>query len=112
MARKAKNIVWEKESQMNEYLTMLTRRALNKAHKNWETCTINDYDLDRIYLDLDGHSYTIRMWNIEPWGDRVQTTYTLFLDMWDKEKGYGYGVDIVCGRFMEKASLLYEEEEK
>jgi hypothetical protein len=110
MARKAKNIVWRKESEMNEYLTLLTRKALNKAHKNWETCTIDDYDLDRIYLDLDGTSYTIRMWNIEDFGNKVQTLYTLYLDMWNEEEHYGYGVEVTYGRFFENASLLYGEE--
>ena len=112
MARKAKNIVWKKETQTNEYLTLLTRRALNKAHKNWETCTINDFDLDRVYLDLDGREYTIRMWNIQDCGNKVQTTYTLYIDMWNKEEGYGYGVEIVYGRFLEKASLLYGEDDE
>lgn len=59
----------------------LTFNVLRKAELPYDTCTIKDFDLDRVYLDVDGEEMDIRMWNIEEAENGLQLgiTYTLFL---------------------------------
>ena len=58
--------------------------VLKQAHleKGYKVC---DYDLDRVYLEIEGekHTYTIRMWDIT--GKYIR--YTLFEDIPETHSG-------------------------
>lgn len=44
---------------------------------------ITDWDLDRVYVEMEGQSYSIRMWNI----DEYEIRWTLFVDIPDSDGG-------------------------
>jgi len=57
-------------STSNKYVEELTAKVLNCTKRDCFTTStdfvvIEDYDLDRIYLDIDGYEYVIRTWDIE-----------------------------------------------
>lgn len=54
--------------------------------------TINDWDLDRVYLDVAGDEYDIRMWNITD----VDIRWTLFKII-DDGDGSGHGEEVSSG---------------
>lgn len=58
----------------------LTFNVLRKASLPYNICTIKDFDLDRVYLNVDGEDMDIRMWNITEAenGFQLGITYTLF----------------------------------
>lgn len=56
--------------------------------------TIEDWDIDRIYIKKGDHDYTIRMWNITD--DDIR--WTLFIDVPDKDGG-SHGEEMDFGIF-------------
>jgi hypothetical protein len=68
---------WE-ENPIPKPLIDLAYKVFDKAK-----FTINDWDLDRVYITKGRHEYTIRMWNID--GDKIK--WTLFKDIPDEDGG-------------------------
>jgi hypothetical protein len=62
--------------------------------------TINDFDLDRIYLSSNNEEYTIRLWNVT----NYFVEWTLFKDMYNND-GTGYGEKIKNGKYYYKKDL-------
>ena len=61
-------------------LVPLVTRVLKKCEIHpVESVTIEDWDLDRVYLNIDGQEYTIRMWNIRESEKTVMIEWSLFL---------------------------------
>lgn len=58
----------------------LTFNVLRKSELAYDMCTIKNFDLDRVYLDVDGKEMDIRMWNITEAdnGFQLAIIYTLF----------------------------------
>lgn len=64
----------------NKLLVPLVTRVLKKCEIHpVESVTIEDWDLDRVYLNIDGQEYTIRMWNIRESEKTVMIEWSLFL---------------------------------
>ena len=51
-------------------LEKFVEKALLQANIDYKEAIIDDYDLDRCYLKIDGKEYDIRMWNIDDTGVR------------------------------------------
>ena len=64
----------------NKLLEPLVTRVLKKCEIHpVESVTIEDWDLDRVYLTIDGQEYTIRMWDIRESEKTVMIEWSLFL---------------------------------
>ena len=65
----------------NENIVKTTELVLKRSCIDQDV-TITDWDLDRIYLDIDGTEYIVRMWNIHenPKTAWVTIQWTLFVD--------------------------------
>ena len=58
-----------------------TEYVLNRWNIKYDECIIEDFDLDRVYLNIDGWDYTIRTWNIyeDDYDEtKARVDYTLF----------------------------------
>lgn len=55
---------------INSNVLSFAELALDKAKVKYSQGVCRDYDLDRVYLDIDGKDYNIRMWNIDENGIR------------------------------------------
>ena len=71
---------------LNEIIYGLVARVFNKHKINTDTVTIDDFDLDRVYINND--EYTLRMWNIFEDGN---VSYTLFKTVGNHGKPLGSG---------------------
>ena len=82
------------------YVYNLTKNVLNKHIKEWTKCDIEDYDLDRIYLNIDNEEYTIRTWNIiSNSKNTVKIEYTLFHCPRELDHGIRKGGGTVTTKF-------------
>lgn len=64
----------------NKLLKPLVTRVLKICEIHpVESVTIEDWDLDRVYLTIDGQEYTIRMWDIHESEKTVRIDWSLFL---------------------------------
>lgn len=89
----------------------LTLNVLKKANIKYNVCIINDFDLDRVYLEIDNQQYTIRMWNVVEANNEHQyrVHYSLYIDLWNEEKNYGYCEELGFGIWhIYKTSEHYE----
>lgn len=68
----------------------LPKQLLNLTNEVFEgkEITIEDWDLDRIYITSDNQEYTIRMWNVR----ESEVDWTLFKSV-DNGDGTGHGVE-------------------
>ena len=55
---------------INSNVLKFAEFALEKAKVKYNQGVCQDYDLDRVYLDIDGKEYDIRTWNINEKGIR------------------------------------------
>ena len=65
----------------NKYLDILIKDAFNRMPYPYNNphITVKDYDLDRVYLDVDGEEFNIRTWNIlDIDTTKIEIEYTLF----------------------------------
>lgn len=63
----------------NKYLDILIRDVFDGMPYDDPYITIKDYDLDRVYLDVDGEEFNIRTWNISDIDTiKIKIDYTLF----------------------------------
>lgn len=63
----------------NKYLNILIKDAFGGTPYDDSYITVKDYDLDRVYLDVDGEEFNIRMWNISDIDTtKIEIDYTLF----------------------------------
>ena len=65
----------------NKYLDILIKDAFNRMAYPYNNphITVKDYDLDRVYLDVDGEEFNIRTWNIlDIDTTKIEIEYTLF----------------------------------
>ena len=67
------------------------KAVLEKAGIKYTYYGVVDYDLRRIWLDVDNTEYTIRIWNVTE--DSIE--YTLFRHDGDKAVEIGKGVEKV-----------------
>lgn len=116
MARKAKNIVWDGNYEV-EYTNLIVRRALNKAHINWDKCVILCEDSSYITMKVDGADYFIKKWNWYCYENRRGTekigmNYTLYKECSKEEKeeqmknwGFSCNDIIVTGTYENNGSL-------
>ena len=58
------------EATISRSLEKFVEQALLQANIDYTEAIINDCDLDRCYLIIDGKMYDIRMWNIDETGIR------------------------------------------
>jgi hypothetical protein len=65
-----------------ETVEKLVRQVLIEKYKS-STITIDDFDLDRVYLTIDGEEYTIRTWDIREKPHIVAIRWTLFKSVGD-----------------------------
>lgn len=77
----------------------LVYNVLRKACIEYETCIIHDFDIDKVYITIDDQDFTIRTWNVCKADNDFQyrIDYTLFINLWNEEKNYGYGEEIDFG---------------
>ena len=82
----------------------LVNAVLEKAFEEKKSFTITDADLDRVYLEIEGEDYIVRMWNIT---DRT-IEYTLFKCVGD------HGEDVSRGVYFISRGMAfnYDEEEE
>ena len=63
----------------NKFLAQLVKSAVHDTSYIDSDIIIKDYDLDRVYLDLNGEEFDIRTWNISEIGiSKIEIIYTLF----------------------------------
>lgn len=63
----------------NKLLEPLVTRVLKKSEIHpGEPVTIDDWDLDRVYLTINGLEYIIRMWDIHESEKTVMIEWSLF----------------------------------
>lgn len=63
----------------NKYLDILIKDAFDGMPYDDPYITVKDYDLDRVYLDVDGEEFNIRAWNISDIDTtKIEIDYTLF----------------------------------
>ena len=65
----------------NKYLDELAEDAFHQTEFDNDNThiIINEYDLDRVYLDVNGKKFDIRMWNIfDSNTDKIEIIYSLF----------------------------------
>lgn len=65
----------------NKYLDELAEDAFHQTEFDNDNTyiIINEYDLDRVYLDVNGKEFDIRMWNIfDSNTDKIEIIYSLF----------------------------------
>lgn len=65
----------------NKYLDELAEDAIHQTEFDNDNMyiTIKDYDLDVVYLDVNGEEFDIRIWNIFDIGtDKIEIIYSLF----------------------------------
>lgn len=65
----------------NKYLDELAEDAIHQTEFDNDNMyiTIKDYDLDVVYLDVNGKEFDIRMWNIfDSNTDKIEIIYSLF----------------------------------
>ena len=74
------NFINNSEFKDNILLIPFTENVLKRSNIKTETITIDDWDLDRIYLAIDGKEYTIRMWNI--WETEKMVNFEWSLITW------------------------------
>jgi len=64
----------------NKLLKSLVSRVLNKCEVHpGVPVNIDDWDMDRIYLTINGHEYIIRMWDIHESKKMIIICWSLFL---------------------------------
>lgn len=64
----------------NRLLKPLVSRVLNKCEIHpGISVNIDDWDLDRVYLTIDGQEYIIRMWDIHQSEKMIIIGWSLFL---------------------------------
>ena len=74
------NFINNSEFKDNILLIPFTENVLKRSNIKTETITIDDWDLDRIYLTIDGKEYTIRTWNI--WETEKMVNFEWSLITW------------------------------
>ena len=85
----------------NEYVEELVVDVLNRTKKSKflsaDDVVIDDYDLDRVYLDIDDHEYTIRTWNISEDEETgfIVIEWTLYITVDDYEEKLKYGITML-----------------
>ena len=57
----------------------LVEKALQAANMEPKELIVTDWDLDRIYMTVDGESYIIRTWDIREVGETVKVRWSLVL---------------------------------
>mgnify|MGYP004731631313 CR=1 FL=1 len=63
----------------NKYLNLLVKDTVHDTPYENSNIIIKDYDLDRVYLDINGEEFDIRTWNISEIGNsKIEIIYTLF----------------------------------
>lgn len=65
----------------NKYLDELAEDAFHQTEFDNDNThiIIKDYDLNRVYLDVNGEEFNIEMWNIFDIGtDKIEIIYSLF----------------------------------
>lgn len=63
----------------NINITKLVESAIHATCFEDSNIIIKDYDLDRVYLDINGEEFDIRTWNISEIGNsKIEIIYTLF----------------------------------
>lgn len=63
----------------NKYLDALIKDAFDGMPYDDPYIIVKDYDLDRVYLDVDGEEFHIRTWNISDIDTtKIEIDYTLF----------------------------------
>lgn len=63
----------------NKYLDALIKDAFDGMPYDDPYIIVKDYDLDRVYLDVDGEEFNIRTWNISDIDTtKIKIDYTLF----------------------------------
>lgn len=63
----------------NKFLVKLVKAAVHDTPYMDSDIVIKDYDLDRVYLDINGEEFDIRTWNISEIGNsKIEIIYTLF----------------------------------
>lgn len=95
------NTIQHKQYEKEEKLVIA---VLEKAFEEKKSFTITDADLDRVYFEIEGEDYIVRMWNIT---DRT-IEYTLFKCVED------HGEDVSRGVYFISRGMAfnYDEEEE
>ena len=74
---------------------VLLKTAFKKEHGLFGDIEILDYDLDRVYLEVNDVEFTIRMWNVIDIPKGYKIVWTFFKDIPNE---YGsHGEEIGCG---------------
>ena len=73
--------------------------------------TIDEWDLDRIYMTIDGKDYTIRTWDVRQVKQEMKVRWTLFVTVGDIESGTAHGEEI-CHGYSQFKIADYERKKK
>lgn len=88
----------------------LTVQVLAQGNIGEETpVTIDDWDLDRIYMTIGDKEYTIRTWDIHQTKRLIKVRWTLFVTVGDS--GTAHGEEICGGNSQFKIAELAEEKD-
>jgi hypothetical protein len=82
-----------------DFLNDFVEDVLDKFVRKFNTCEIKDYDLDRVYLSLDGEEFDIRTWDIREVNNTLLVRWTLF-QMMCGEDGTGGGKEMIFGHYV------------
>ena len=87
----------------------LTVQVLAQGNISEETpVTIDDWDLDRIYMTIGDKEYTIRTWDIRQTKRLIKVRWTLFVTV-DDNSGNAHGEEICGGNSQFKITELAED---
>jgi len=90
----------------------LTVQVLAQGNISEKTpVTIDDWDLDRIYMTIGDKEYTIRTWDIHQTKRLIKVRWTLFVTVGDIDSGTAHGEEI-CGGNSQFKIADYEREEE
>ena len=83
---------------LNELLRKVMLKTPNKKENGiFGSIIIEDFDMDRVYMGINGNEYVLRTWNIiEISKNEFRIDWTLFA-MIDDGNGGGHGEELSCG---------------
>ena len=99
------NTIQHKQYENEEKLVIA---VLEKAFEEKKSFTITDADLDRVYFEIEGDDYIVRMWNIT---DRT-IEYTLYKCVGDHGEDISSGVYFISLGLASPFTYYYDEEEE
>ena len=54
----------EAKEDFSDFVKRFSELVINETGLNYKSLSLEDRDIDRIWLKIDGYEYLIRMWNI------------------------------------------------